>query len=74
MGYIERIPDPADLRSASVLSTPAGEQVSQQVKARRAAVVARCLDLLAPAQVQALSESLPALEELAEAMRSGPVA
>jgi DNA-binding MarR family transcriptional regulator len=69
LGFIERIPDPADLRSASVVSTAAGELVDQQIKARRAAALAQCLDLLTPDQVSALTDSLPALEALAEAMR-----
>jgi DNA-binding MarR family transcriptional regulator len=66
---ISRIPDPADLRSASVASTPAGQQVDQEIKARRAAAVAKNLEQLTDAQVRALAEALPALEALAEAMR-----
>jgi DNA-binding MarR family transcriptional regulator len=69
MGFIDRIPDPADLRSASVVRTTAGERVDRQIKARRAAAVAQCLDLLTPEHVSALTEALPALEALAEAMR-----
>jgi DNA-binding MarR family transcriptional regulator len=66
---ISRTPDPADLRSASVASTPAGQQVDQQIKARRAAAVAKNLELLTADQVRALAEALPALEALADAMR-----
>jgi DNA-binding MarR family transcriptional regulator len=69
MGFIDRIPDPADLRSASVVSTAAGERVDQQIKARRAAAVAQCVELLTAEQVAVLTEALPALEALAEAMR-----
>jgi DNA-binding MarR family transcriptional regulator len=69
MGLIERIPDPADLRSASVVSSAAGRKVDRQVKARRAAAVSRCLDQMPPRQVTALTDALPALEELAETMR-----
>ena len=69
---ISRTPDPADLRSASVASTPAGQQVDQQIKARRAAAVAKNLELLTAGQVRALTEALPALEALAEAMRQPP--
>jgi DNA-binding MarR family transcriptional regulator len=36
---VRRIPDPADLRSASVVSTPAGQEIDCLVKAQRAAVV-----------------------------------
>lgn len=66
---IDRIKDPADLRSASVVSTPAGEQIDQQIKARRAAAVSECLKLITADQVQALTEALPALEALADVMQ-----
>jgi DNA-binding MarR family transcriptional regulator len=69
---ISRIPDPADLRSASVASTPAGQRVDQQIKAGRAAAVAKNLKLLSEDQVRALGDALPALEALAEAMRQPP--
>ena len=69
LGFIDRIPDPADLRSASVVGTAEGERVDQEIKARRAAALAQCLDLLTAGQVSALTEALPALEALAEAMR-----
>jgi DNA-binding MarR family transcriptional regulator len=69
MGLIERIPDPADLRSASVVSAAAGRKIDRQVKARRAAAVSRCLELMPAEDVAALTDALPALEELAETMR-----
>jgi DNA-binding MarR family transcriptional regulator len=74
MGFIDRIPDPADLRSASVVSTVTGQQVDHQIKARRATAVAQCMTLLAPDHVLALTEALPALEALAEVMRSAVAA
>lgn len=67
---IRRIPDPADLRSASVVSTPAGQEVDRRVKAQRAAVVSECVDQLPEDQEQALSAALPALEALAETLRN----
>jgi DNA-binding MarR family transcriptional regulator len=66
---IRRIPDPADLRSASVTATPAGQQVDRRVKAQRAAVVSECVDQLPARQQQALKAALPALEALAEALK-----
>jgi DNA-binding MarR family transcriptional regulator len=69
MGLIERIPDPSDLRSASVLSSPAGQKIDRQIKARRLAAVSRCMDLMSAEHVAALTDALPALEELAETMR-----
>jgi DNA-binding MarR family transcriptional regulator len=69
MDLISRIPDPEDLRSASVQSSAAGRRADQRVKARRAAAVSRCLELMPAGQVAALTAALPALEELAETMR-----
>jgi hypothetical protein len=43
MRFIDRIPDPADLRRASVVSAAAGELADKQIEARRAAAVARCM-------------------------------
>ena len=70
MDLINRIPDPEDLRSASVVSAAAGRRVDQQIKARRAAAVSECMQSLGAADVTALTSALPALERLAEAMRS----
>jgi DNA-binding MarR family transcriptional regulator len=72
MELINRIPDPADLRSASVASTPAGQRIDKQIKAGRAAALAKCLKMLTEDQVRALGDALPALEALAEAMRHPP--
>jgi DNA-binding MarR family transcriptional regulator len=69
MNLITRTPDPADLRSVSVLSTAAGRRVDKKIKARRAAAVSECLALLPAEQVEALAAALPALESLAETMR-----
>jgi len=69
MGLINRIPDPEDLRSASVVSVAAGRRVDQQIKARRAAAVSQCMQLLGADDVATLTNALPALERLAQAMR-----
>jgi DNA-binding MarR family transcriptional regulator len=69
MRLIDRNPDPADLRSVSVVSTEAGARVDQKIKARRAAAVSQCLELLPAADVAALTKALPALENLAETLR-----
>jgi len=70
MDLINRIPDPDDLRSASVVSAAAGRRVDQQIKARRAAAVSECMRSLGADDVAALTSALPALERLAEAMRN----
>jgi DNA-binding MarR family transcriptional regulator len=69
LNLIQRIPDPADLRSASVVATDAGREVDGRVKAQRAAVVSECVDELTDEQEQALADALPALEALAELLR-----
>jgi DNA-binding MarR family transcriptional regulator len=69
MSLIDRIPDPADLRSVSVVSTAAGRRTDRQIKARRAAAVSQCLELLPASDVSALTKALPALENMAETMR-----
>jgi DNA-binding MarR family transcriptional regulator len=74
MDLIDRIPDPDDLRSASVVSAEAGRTVDQQIKARRAAAVSQCMRLLSPDDVAALASALPALERLADVMRRQPPA
>jgi DNA-binding MarR family transcriptional regulator len=66
---IRRIPDPADLRSASVVATKSGQETDRRVKAQRAAVVSECVDELPGEQEQALIAALPALEALAETLK-----
>jgi DNA-binding MarR family transcriptional regulator len=69
MELIRRIPDPSDLRSASVAATAAGERIHQRIKAQRAAVVSQCIAVLAAPEVAALEAALPALEALADALQ-----
>jgi DNA-binding MarR family transcriptional regulator len=69
LDLIQRIPDPADLRSASVVATDSGREVDARVKGQRAAVVSECVDQLTGEQEQALADALPALEALAEKLR-----
>jgi DNA-binding MarR family transcriptional regulator len=70
MGLIDRVRDPDDLRSVTVVSSAAGRRVDKQIKARRAAAISQWLELLGSDQVAALTAALPALEELADTMRS----
>jgi DNA-binding MarR family transcriptional regulator len=70
MGLIDRVRDPADLRSVTVVSSAAGRRVDKQIKARRATAISQWLELLGAEQAAALTAALPALEELAETMRS----
>ena len=69
MRLLDRIPDPSDLRSVSVVATGDGRRVDKEIKARRAAAVSQCFELLPAGDVEALAAALPALENLAETMR-----
>ena len=69
MNLITRIPDPSDLRTASVAVTAEGARINDRIKAQRAAVVSRCLALLPASEETALVAALPALEALAEELQ-----
>jgi DNA-binding MarR family transcriptional regulator len=68
MELIERTPDPADMRSASVTATEAGRRMDRQIKAERAAAVKQGLEDLTQEQAAAIAAAIPALEELGKAM------
>jgi DNA-binding MarR family transcriptional regulator len=68
-GLIRRTPDPADLRAARVEVTPDGEQVHEHVRAVRTRVLTDCLERLPPETANALLDAVPAMEDLAEAIR-----
>ncbi|WP_163573488.1 hypothetical protein [Fodinicola feengrottensis] len=74
MELIHRIPDPADARAARVEVTPTGKKTHDRIKARRAAVVSECLDRLPVQTTRTLLEALPALEALAEQLRTAEAA
>jgi DNA-binding MarR family transcriptional regulator len=68
-GLIRRKPDPADLRAARVEITPDGVQVHEHVREVRTRVLTDCLKRLPPETVDALLATVPAMEDLAEAIR-----
>jgi DNA-binding MarR family transcriptional regulator len=68
-GLIRRTPDPADLRAARVEITPDGEQLHEHVRAVRTRVLTDCLEHLPPTTTDALLAAVPAMEELAAAIR-----
>jgi DNA-binding MarR family transcriptional regulator len=68
-GLIRRTPDPADLRAARVEVTPDGEQVHEHVREVRTRVLTDCLKRLPPETMEALLATVPAMEDLAEAIR-----
>lgn len=69
-GLIRRVQNPHDLRAGLLEITPGGLEVNPRIKAERASVISDCLDRL-PAEFHAsIIALLPALEALAEELRS----
>ena len=69
-GLIRRLPDPNDMRAARVEVTADGEQVHDRVREQRTRVVTECLEHLPPKTVETLLAAVPAMEDLAEAVKS----
>ena len=69
LGLIQRDPDPADLRAIQVEATEAGHRIHDRVKLLRVEAIGHCLDELPAALVQSIVDALPALDELALALR-----
>jgi DNA-binding MarR family transcriptional regulator len=69
-GLIRRLPDPSDLRAARVEVTLAGRQVHERVREQRTRVLSECLERLPPQTAAALLAAVPAMEALAEAVKS----
>jgi DNA-binding MarR family transcriptional regulator len=64
MDLVRRVPDPDDLRTATVETTAAGRKLDRRIKAQRAALVARGLDSIDDEQRALLLAALPVLEAL----------
>jgi DNA-binding MarR family transcriptional regulator len=69
---IRRLPNPSDMRAARVEITPEGVQVHERVRERRTRVLSECLDRLPGETAQALLAAVPAMEDLAETVKSSP--
>lgn len=63
-GLIRRIPDPNDLRAASIEITADGRDAYERVRSQRTAIVTDCTSELPGRQAEAITSALPALEEL----------
>jgi DNA-binding MarR family transcriptional regulator len=70
LGLIQRDPNPEDLRAIRVEATEAGRHLHERVKLLRTEAIGNCLDQLPEQSSRTIIEALPALEELAKAMRS----
>jgi DNA-binding MarR family transcriptional regulator len=69
-GLIRRLPDPSDLRAARVQITPDGELVHERIRGHRTRVLSDCLECLPPETAGILLAAVPAMEALAEAVKS----
>ncbi|GAA0943481.1 hypothetical protein GCM10009554_36750 [Kribbella koreensis] len=70
LGLIQRDPNPDDLRAIRVEATDAGRHLHERVKLLRTEAIATCLDQLPTASAETIINALPALEELALALRA----
>jgi DNA-binding MarR family transcriptional regulator len=69
-GLIRRLPDPSDMRAARVEVTSEGEQVHERVRQQRTRVLSECLQRLPPRTAELLLAAVPAMEALAEEVKS----
>ena len=72
-GLVRRLPDPKDMRAARLEATPDGEQVHDRVREQRTHVLCECLDRLPEETAETLLAAVPAMEALAEAVKTAPV-
>jgi DNA-binding MarR family transcriptional regulator len=70
LGLIQRDPNPADLRAIRVEATDAGRHLHERVKLLRTEAIGTCLDQLPEVSARSIIDALPALDELAQALRT----
>ncbi|MFI5709188.1 MarR family winged helix-turn-helix transcriptional regulator [Kribbella sp. NPDC051620] len=70
LGLIQRDPNPDDLRAIRVEATDAGRHLHERVKLLRTEAIGSCLDQLPADTAKTIIDALPALDELAQAMRA----
>ena len=63
-GYVERIPDPIDLRAVIVRATTRGKRALNKGRAQRVEALAAGLRLLSPEQLAALARGVEVLEHV----------
>jgi DNA-binding MarR family transcriptional regulator len=69
-GLIRRLRDPEDFRAARVEVTPEGQETYRRIAEQRAAIISESVAGLPAEQQGALVAALPALESLAEDLRT----
>jgi len=72
-GLVRRLPDPKDMRAVRLEATPVGEQVHDRVRAQRTKVLSECMHRLPEETAEILLAAVPAMEALAEAVKTAPV-
>lgn len=72
-GLVSKLPNPADQRAVQLEATEAGQGVHHRIIDSRTATVAQILDGLSPGVTDGLLDALPALEALAEGLRTKKV-
>jgi DNA-binding MarR family transcriptional regulator len=70
---VRRLPDPKDMRAARLEATRDGEQVHDRVREQRTQVLSECLNRLPTETAESLLAAVPAMEALAEAVKTAPV-
>jgi DNA-binding MarR family transcriptional regulator len=71
-GLIRRLQDPDDLRAARAEITAEGRRAHERVRDQRARVLSQTLSGLPPETATTLLAAIPAMEDLAEALRRPP--
>lgn len=69
-GLIRRLPDPSDLRAARVEITPDGTTVNEHIRTLRTQTVSECVEHLPQQTAEQLLRALPAMEALAEELKT----
>jgi len=69
-GLVDRTCDPGDRRAALVTVTAEGQQLAMRMQGERTDVLTVALSALSSADRRRLEQALPALERLAEALKS----
>jgi DNA-binding MarR family transcriptional regulator len=71
-GLIRKLPDPSDLRAVRVEVTNAGTDMHNRIRDRRTSVLSDWLTQLPDETLDTLLAAVPAMEALAEAVKSTP--
>jgi DNA-binding MarR family transcriptional regulator len=71
-GLLRRFPNPTDLRAVNIEITDTGREVCRRIVEHRTQTVAKILESLPSHHTEALLTALPALEALADGLRTPP--